>query len=163
MIANHKTPLPFGMHFPLVRSSARLPVLLLSLVVAFAANQVGAQVKDGRGYFCKVQSRGYGGWVPSSITFGFLENGTKALVVDSRIIHVKNGPITVAVKDRKNGNKRFHWALSLPTNQGREISVAYTLEFDPETRTGKIRANVAGFSGGRNSGELACNEGKFGN
>ena len=140
---------------PVRRVSCWLVAGVFSLsVLAVASPGIAAGTKENLIYDCDVKIRGRG-WVPTRILFQFIENGSKVTVNDPRINTLNGGPMTVAVKVRKNGNKRFRWVLTTPSSE-HAIAVSYTLDFDEKLLSGTVRANVQGNSGGRHSGLLTC-------
>lgn len=130
---------------------------IVTIVVAgIAQSGYAAGAGTGSAYYCDIKTHGEGHWTPESMVFRFRQNDSKVTVLDGMIRQELGRPLTVAVKNRQRGIKRFRWVLSARLIGGASISVTQRVDFDPARLTGKIFTNHQGFSGEPLGGTLSC-------
>lgn len=137
------------------------------LAVALASGAAAAPVQRAEFdrshsvFHCKIAARGPGNWIGDDILIQLPGTSAQAIVIDAVIEFTVGGPIRVPIRKTASGGLRLTWTLSVPTDDNREVPVAYTVEFRRDQFKGSMRANLPGNTGGRNTGKLSCSEGRF--
>ncbi|MGR3759704.1 hypothetical protein ACUXV3_06165 [Roseobacteraceae bacterium NS-SX3] len=131
-------------------------LLAAAVLAAVSPAQAVTAAEPAQKYNCDNATYGFGGWVPRQLQFTLVEQGTKAVVWDAYIKAAKEQPVLVNVKQRKNGQLRFKWRLSLKSSDWQKVPVSYRVDFDPETLKGRMHASVGAFSDTRLGGYLTC-------
>ncbi|WP_152618522.1 hypothetical protein [Leisingera sp. ANG-Vp] len=134
------------------------PILGVSLLLTAGLAEKSRAAELGEVFNCKIDTYGYGNWVPRKTSLTFLDSFENVEVSDPYIWESEGGPVVVPVKQRRNGMLRFRWRLNLPTSSGRRTAASYRADFDPESGKGRIHAAVAVFSDTRQGGHIICGQ-----
>lgn len=105
---------------------------------------------------CDIKTYGAGGWTPKEMYIDLDTSTRYANVLDPMIYHAHKKPIRVPAKKRKNGDYRFEWVLTLPSNITKGAVVRYRTDLNPTTGKGKIKTTVVMNDIQNNGGRLTC-------
>ena len=106
-------------------------VLVLFASGAVAQSNLHCAIKGGEGR----------GWVPEDIFLSVDYDRKTALIIDPLIAHYEQNALTVPMKPRRNGIYRIDWSVFVSDARPSGIRVKYTLEFDPNANTVKVKGS----------------------
>lgn len=100
-------------------------------------------------YLCAFESERSGGWVQPVVQIALDRGSGDAEVLDPLILNETGGPISAAVRQRRNGSLLVRWFLTnvMDPAGNRAPRLAYEVSLDPSNGVATGRMRPSGYQG----------------